>query len=104
MKPRNLCVVLELYNLESRLGVTKDREYLQQGGYGKTDYNFTLLNADPALVAKKVADTEPLASTILKHAKSLQRLVGLCEDFEALNSRRESHIVPRILSKQREEV
>jgi hypothetical protein len=80
---------LELYNLESRLGVTRDGFYLKLGGYAEVDHDFALLNADLAGLAKKLADTELPASTILEHAKAIQRLVGLCEDHEALNSSRQ---------------
>ena len=95
---------LELYNLESRLGVTREGEYLKQGGYGAVDFDFTLLNADLAGVVKKMANTELSTSVIVDHAKSLHRLVGLCEDFEALKSQDKAQAARPIVSEQREEI
>lgn len=74
----------ELYNLEGRLGVTRDGERLKQHGFSHVDHDFALLNADLAGVAQKLADTELSASTFLKQAMELQRLIGICEDYEAL--------------------
>ncbi|KAH8649467.1 hypothetical protein BGZ60DRAFT_422391 [Tricladium varicosporioides] len=94
---------LRLYNLESRLGITRDGERLKAGGYQPIDYDFTLLNADLAAVAKKVADSELSASTLLEHAKAFDRLVGLCEDFEGSYT---VGVIPSIsnFSEQREEL
>ena len=92
---------LELYDMESRLGVTRDGNYLRSSGYAAIDHDFTLLNADLAGIAKKVADTELSASTVHEHAKSLQRLVGICEDLQSSSN---NHSVPRIFCEQREEI
>ena len=74
----------ELYNLEARLGVTRDSESLKQYGYTGVDHDFALLNADLAGVAKKFAYPELSASKLLEHAKGLKRLVGIWEDYKAL--------------------
>jgi hypothetical protein len=89
----------ELYNFEARLGVTRDGEALKQYGYADVDHDFALLNADLAGIARKLADTELSASTLLEHAKGLQRLVGICEDYEALGQSNRP-----LISEQREEV
>jgi len=70
---------LILNNLESRLGVTKDGKTLISIGYEEMDLDFTLLSADIAGASKKVADTELSASTIVEHARSLQRIMSICE-------------------------
>jgi hypothetical protein len=95
---------LELYSLESRLGVTRDGDALRLGGYAEVDHDFALLNADLAGLAKKLADTELSASTILEHAKALQRLVGYCEDYEALNARGQRSSAEPIFSENKEEI
>jgi Mg2+ and Co2+ transporter CorA len=95
---------LELYSLESRLGVTRDGDALTLGGYAEVDHDFALLNADLAGLAKKLADTELSASTILEHAKALQRIVGYCEEYEALNARAQSSSAKRIFSENKEEI
>jgi hypothetical protein len=92
---------LELYDMESRLGVTRDGSYLRSSGYAAIDHDFALLNADLAGIAKKVADTELSASTVHEHAKSIQRLIGICEDLQSSSN---NHSVPRIFSEQREEI
>jgi len=73
---------LVLNNLESRLGVTKDGQTLASIGYEDMDHDFALLNADIAGALKKVADTELSMSTIIEHARSLQRLISICEGCE----------------------
>jgi len=73
---------LVLNNLESRLGVTKDGQTLASIGYEDMDHDFALLNADIAGALKKVADTELSMSTIVEHARSLQRLISICEGCE----------------------
>jgi hypothetical protein len=90
---------LELNNLEARLGVTREGESLKQRGYSHVDHDFALLNADLAGVAKKLADTELSASTVLEHAKGLQRLIGICEDYQAVGQPNRQPA-----SEQREEV
>ncbi|PMD24628.1 hypothetical protein NA56DRAFT_493636 [Hyaloscypha hepaticicola] len=94
---------LELYSLESRLGVTRDGDALRLGGYAEVDHDFALLNADLAGFAKKLADTELSASTILEHAKALQRLVGYCEEYETLDARGQSSSAKPIVSENKEE-
>ena len=92
---------LELNDMESRLGVTREGSYLRSSGYAAIDHDFALLNADLAGIAKKVADTELSASTVHEHAKSIQRLTGICEDLQSSSN---NHSVPRIFSEQREEI
>ena len=94
----------ELNNLESRLGVTRDGDSLKLGGYAKVDHDFTLLNADLAGLAKKLADTELSASTILEHAKAVQRLVKICEEYEEINTPGQSQSAGRLVSEQNEEI
>ncbi len=87
------------------LGVTRDGKSLKEEGYGDVDYDFTLLNADIGGISKKLADTQLTTSIILEQAKSFQRLVGLCEDFEALKSRNKNPAGQRpIVSEQRDEI
>lgn len=74
---------LELNNMEARLGVTRESESLRQGGYSEISYDFTAMNADLAGLSKKIADSELSASILLEHGKCFQRLVVLCEDYEA---------------------
>lgn len=90
---------LELYDLEARLGVTRHGRSLMRKGYADVDHDFTLLNADMAGVAKKLAETELSAAVLLGHAKGIQRLVSICEEYEA-------HSEPSgpAFSEQREEV
>lgn len=95
---------VELYGLEARLGVTRDGTSLRSGGYSGTDHDFALLNADLAGLAKKFADTELSASTILEHAKAFQRLVDLCEQYEASNAAEQSQSARPIISEQKEEI
>jgi hypothetical protein len=95
---------LELYNLESRLGVTRRGIFLREGGYAQVDYDFALLNADLAGLAKKLADTVLSASTILEHAKSLQRLIGYCEAYEAVNISGQNSPAKPVVSEQKEEI
>jgi Mg2+ and Co2+ transporter CorA len=95
---------LELYSLESRLGVTRDGDSLKLGGYAEVDHDFTLLNADLAGLAKKLADTELSASTILEHAKAVQRLVKICEEYEEVNTPGQSQSAGRLVSEQNEEI
>jgi len=95
---------LELYSLESRLGVTRDGDALRLGGYAEADHDFALLNADLAGLAKNLADTELSASTILEHAKALQRIVGYCEEYEALDARGQSASAKPIFSENKEEI
>ncbi|KAE9366848.1 hypothetical protein N431DRAFT_417771 [Stipitochalara longipes BDJ] len=90
---------LELYNLEARLGVTRHGQHLRRKGYAEVDHDFTLLNADLAGFAKKLAETELSAAVLLEHAKGCQRLVGICEDYEA-----QSQESQRPFSEQREEI
>jgi hypothetical protein len=90
---------LELYNLEARLGVTRHGQYLKRKGYAEVDHDFTLLNADLAEFAKKVAETELSAAVLLDHAKGVQRLVGICEDLNA-----DGQASQRPFSEQREEI
>lgn len=95
---------LDLNNMESRLGVTRDGQSLKMSGYEDVCWKFGILNADLAGLAKKIADTELSAATILEHAKSLQRLVQVCEEYEALDTSFQNHPMWKITSPQREEV
>jgi hypothetical protein len=90
---------LKLYDMESRLGVTRAGTYLRSSGYAAIDHDFTLLNADLAGIVKKVADTELSASTVHEHAKSIQRLIEICEDLQSSSS-----ATSRIFCEQREEI
>lgn len=92
---------LDLYDMESRLGVTRDGTYLRSSGYAAMDHDFTLLNADLAGIVKKAADTELSASTLHEHAKSIQRLVEVCVDVQSSSN---NHSRPRIFCEQREEI
>lgn len=95
---------LELYGLESRLGVTRYIGSLRQAGYDEVDHDFALLNADLASLAKRLADTELSASTILEHSKSIHRLVGYCEQYEAIIAVGQSKSLLPIVSEQNEEI
>jgi len=90
--------------MESRLGVTRHGEYLKQIGYPDIDYDFALLNADLAGISKKVADSVLSASTILEHAKCLQRLVSVCEEYETVKLPGQNQPASQLLSEQREEI
>jgi hypothetical protein len=90
--------------MESRLGVTQDGQLLKMSGYEDVCWKFEILNADLAGLAKKTADTELSAATILEHAKSLQRLIQVCEAYEALDTSFQDHPVRKITSEPREEV
>jgi hypothetical protein len=91
---------VELYNLEARLAVTLHGQTLKRRGYGDVDHDFTLLNSDLAGIAGKLADTELSASVLLDHAKGFQRLVDMCEEYEA-RGRQQSR---PLFSEQQEEV
>ncbi|KAF8861944.1 hypothetical protein BDZ45DRAFT_687218 [Acephala macrosclerotiorum] len=93
---------LELYNMESRLGVTPNGQLLLMRGYEDVSYDFGLLNADLAGIAKQIADTELSSSTMMEQAKSLQRLVKICETCKADSDPSQNH--PRTLSEQDEEI
>jgi hypothetical protein len=75
-----------LNGIEARLGVTRSLVLLIKGGYPKVDYDFNALNADLAGLAKEIAENELAVSTILEHAKALQRLAKICERYEALRT------------------
>lgn len=93
---------LELYNMASRLGVTRNGQLLLMRGYEDVSYDFGLLNADLAGIAKQIADTELSSSTMMEQAKSLQRLVKICEACEADSDPSQKH--PRGLPEQDEEI
>lgn len=95
---------LELYSLESRLGVTRDGDSLRLGGYAEVDHDFALLNADLAGLAKKLADTELSASTIHEHAKALQRLIGICEEYQETIKDQDNPLAKLFFSEQKEEI
>jgi hypothetical protein len=95
---------IELYSLESRLGVTRHGESLRKGGYEEADHDLTLLNADLAGLAKRIADSELSASTILGQAKAFQRIVGICEESESSNPTGQRQSTRPIVSEQKEEI
>ncbi|KAG4441177.1 hypothetical protein IFR05_003348 [Cadophora sp. M221] len=95
---------MQLYNMESRLGVTRDADTLMRSGYAEVCYDFGILNADVAGLAKSVADTKLSASTILAHTKSLQRLIGICEECEVLSAPDQVPLPRLSTSEQREEL
>jgi hypothetical protein len=95
---------LEYNSLESRLGVTRDGDSLKLGGYAEVEHDFTLLNADLAGLAKKLAETELSASTILEHAQAVQRLVKMCEEYEEINTPGQSQSAGWLVSEQKEEI
>jgi Mg2+ and Co2+ transporter CorA len=68
------------------------------------DHDFALLNADLAGLAKKLADTELSASTILEHAKAFKRLIEICEEYEETKTCRQSQSTRPIVSEQKEEI
>jgi len=89
---------IKLNNMESQLGVTKYAEALREGRYEEISHDFELLNADIAGLSKRAANNALSASTILEHAKALQRLVAICDEYEVgvgenqLHTRGENHI------------
>ena len=93
---------IQLNNMESRLGVTKYAEALREGRYEAISYDFELLNADVARLSKRAADNTFSAAMILEHAKALQRLIIICDDFEIPAGERD-HRRSRALLEQREE-
>ncbi|CZR54672.1 uncharacterized protein PAC_04556 [Phialocephala subalpina] len=93
---------LELYNMESRLGVTRNGQLLLMRGYEDVSYDFGLLNADLASIAKQIADTELSVSTMMEQAKAFQRLVKICEACEAESGTNKKQ--PLTVSEQDEEV
>jgi len=68
---------IELNDMESRLGVIPNANMLKGGGYAPISYDYDVLNAQLAGLARKIADTELSASTILKYASGLLRLAEL---------------------------
>lgn len=72
----------DVYAVESMLGETRDWALLQRDGYPKVSDDLRDLNADLAGFARRVADVEVSASTILEHSKALQRLIVVCESDE----------------------
>jgi hypothetical protein len=71
-----------LNDIEARLGVTHHLSRLRRSGYADVSYDFEALNADLAGLSKRVANNELSATTILEHAKALQRIVQICEALE----------------------
>ncbi|MCJ1239318.1 hypothetical protein MMC14_007312 [Varicellaria rhodocarpa] len=94
---------IQLNNMESRLGVTEYAEALREGRYEAISHDFELLNADVARLSKRVADNALSAATILEHAKALQRLVAICDEFELSAGETRDHRGSRTLLEQREE-
>ena len=95
---------LRLNDMESRLGVTKYAEALREGRYEPISHDFELLNADIARLSKRAADNTLSASTILEHAKALQRLLGVCEECDSRASMTMLEPKLRITSEPQEEL
>ena len=95
---------IQLNNMESRLGVTEYAEALREGRYEAISHDFELLNADVARLSKRAADNALSAAIILEHAKALQRLVTMCDEFELPGEERRDHRRSRALLEQREEI
>jgi CorA-like Mg2+ transporter protein len=94
---------IKLNNMESQLGVTKYAEALRKGRYEEISHDFELLNADIAGLSKRAADNALSASTILEHAKALQRLLAICEEYEVPVGENQHHTRAKITSEQHEE-
>ncbi|RYP70880.1 hypothetical protein DL771_005130 [Monosporascus sp. 5C6A] len=73
----------ELYDMESRLGVTRNADILKESGYATISFDYDNLNADLAWFARKTAETTLSASTTMDHAKGLLRLAELCEFYQS---------------------
>ena len=94
---------IQLNNIESRLGVTEYAEALREGRYDAISHDFELLNADVARLSKRAADNVLSAATILEHAKALQRLIAICDEFELPAGETWNHRRSRTLLEQHEE-
>src|SRR5207248_6908255 len=69
-------------------------------------HDFELLNADIAGLSKRAANNALSASTILEHAKALQRLVAICDEYEYEVRVGENQLrkTAKITSEQHEEI
>jgi Mg2+ and Co2+ transporter CorA len=70
---------IALNKMESKLGVTRDSFALTQNGYTPMSFDYEVMNADLAGLAKRIADTRLSAWTIFEHAAGLLRLIELVE-------------------------
>jgi hypothetical protein len=97
---------IAINEMESLLGVTRYGSLLEKCGYESVSHEYGLLNAELVGLAKKRADSERSASTILEHARAFYRLVVICEDFLAEENVLTSGGTPakRVTTHQREEV
>jgi hypothetical protein len=95
---------IKLNNMESQLGVTKYAEALREGRYEEISHDFELLNADIAGLSKRAADNALSTSTIFEHAKALQRLVAICDEYEVPVGENQHHTRAKITSEQHEEI
>jgi len=92
----------ELYNMESRLGVTRDADILQSSGYATVSFDYDRLNADLAWLARRSAESTLSASTMLDHANGLLRLAEVCEAYSSDTSSSQDSLAKT--SEMREEI
>lgn len=64
----------DLYDLESKLGVTPRATVFQNAGYDGVSFDYDTLNARLAWLSARAADTTLSASTLQEHASALLRL------------------------------
>jgi hypothetical protein len=91
---------IKVNNMESQLGVTKYAEALREGRYEEISHDFELLNADIAGLSNRAANNALSASTMLEHAKALQRLVAICDEYEVRVGENQTHTRAKITSEQ----
>jgi CorA-like Mg2+ transporter protein len=72
-----------LYDMEARLGITRNLEVLKKGKYTAISHNFEGLNADFGELARRAADNKLIAATLLEQTKLIHRLAEISEKLES---------------------
>lgn len=57
-------------------------ERIRRSGYSGTSFEFSVLNGELSAISRQIADSRLSASSMLGHAKALQRIAPLCKKFE----------------------
>ena len=89
---------VSLYEMESRLGVTRKTDILKYHGYPGISDNYELLNADLASLGGDVANSELSIASILFLAKEFSKIVKICEKglpFPSIQIQEVDYIISR---------
>lgn len=72
----------DLYDMESRLGVTERADVFKETGYNKLFFDYDRLNMDLAGLSRRAAETSLSVSTTLHQATALLRLAEVLESYK----------------------